>query len=172
MSPFCPLSDILSPVSKTGDKNPETRSHGGFPAPLFLALTGKRGQISVILSPRGQTGDKRKSPEALDNRGLGTKNPYLSPPSGTITPLIIFFLMLNNRDKRGQIKNFVPWPLWERVSGLFHLSPGDKNLSPILSFCPLAAPSKGFRVFHFVPCLSPVCPLFVPICPLSVVGAT
>ena len=83
----------------------------------------------------------------------------MSPPSGTIIPLIIFFLMLNNRGKRGQIKNFVPWPLPVRVSGLFNLSPGDKNLSPILSFCPLAALGAGFGVFHFVPCLSLICPL-------------
>ena len=38
------------------------------------------------------------------------------------------------------------------------MSPGDKNLSPILSFCPLAAPSKGFRAFHFVPVWGQIVP--------------
>ena len=52
LSPFCPLSGILSPVSKTGDKLPETRSGQG-----FMPFCPLRKTV---------TGDRQKSPETLD----------------------------------------------------------------------------------------------------------
>lgn len=112
---FVPCLKFCPRYLEQGTKCHKAAPGKASPNPLPLTLTGKRGQIKVFCPLFVPVGTNEKNPESLDRKGQGTKRQCLSPVLGILLPYIYFFLMLNNRDKRGQNKEFVPWPLYIRV---------------------------------------------------------